>query len=130
LVHLLKTQRLPALHEFMRASSHDWDRLYTNRIELGYTTAYSLFHFFVAHPNATRLLMSAVNSPEVALAKNPNLACAEYLNQRWPGGISQLEKGWHQWIQQQAATNGTAVGPARPSPRPGALPGTAKIGSP
>jgi hypothetical protein len=120
LVQLLQNQRLPALREFMRTSRHGWDRLFTNRTDLAYTAAYSLFHFFMAHPAATRLLIAAVNSPDVALAANPNLACADFLHQRWPGGLPLLEKGWHQWIRQQAETNGTPARTAKPAsgPRP------------
>lgn len=118
----LQKQKLPGLREFMRASRHDWNHLFPHRPDLGYTAAYSLFHFFMAHPAATRLLMSAVNSPEVALADNPSLGCANYLDRHSPGGLPRLEKGWHEWIQRQAETNGTPAEPARSSSKISSFP--------
>lgn len=32
----------------------------------------------------------------------PEQAYADYVDERWPGGLVTLEKGWHSWIRAKA----------------------------
>jgi hypothetical protein len=104
LLKLLENQQMPSLRPFLSAGSYkEWNTLFAGRVDYAYTASYSLFHFFIAYPQATLFLTRMIDSQVMFHSGDPNKVFADYVDQNWPGGLALFEKGWHAWIRQQAA---------------------------
>lgn len=104
LFRLLENGQLPPLKGFLEADGYEaWSKLFGGRLDHAYTASYALMHFFMAHPSASNFLTGLMDSAAMAKSEDPNKAFVAYVEKHWPGGLAMFEKGWRQWIRQQAA---------------------------
>ncbi len=107
---LLRGGQLPAVRTVLNWSEAEWHRLDP---ALTYTVSWSLFQLLMSKPDRQDAMRRYVNalqarrrpeadrSPPGGDPRPPDSAGA--LSAQWPGGLTQLEKDWHDWIRQGGA---------------------------
>jgi len=114
--NLLAQRRLPPLRAYLEAEDYeDWARQCGGDIGLGYVVGFSLFDFFMSHPNAQAFLASLLKLPAVETSAKPGTVFTAQLNKLWPGGLPGFEKGWHNWIRRKAALDKLPANPPSPA---------------
>lgn len=102
---LLDAGKLPPLRAYLLTESYDeWDKLFAGDRGLGYVAGYSLFDYFMSHPNAQAFLAALLKSSDVERGERPGAAFTAQLDKLWRGGLPEFERGWHNWIRRKAET--------------------------
>lgn len=110
LVRMLEEQRLPPLRPYLVSQSYDdWSKMFAGNIGMGYVVGYSIFDFFMSHPNAQQMLTQLLRSEAVEKAENSEIAFAQAIDKSWPGGLAGFEKNWHQWIRRKSEAERLAM---------------------
>lgn len=113
---LLDEQKLPPLRAYLEAESYDeWGRQFGGNIGLGYVVGYSLFDFFMSHPNAQTFLAALLKSPSVERGAKPGAVFTTQLDKLWRGGLPEFERGWHNWIRRKAEQEKPPIAPKAPT---------------
>ncbi|HEY1170261.1 MAG TPA: hypothetical protein VGH19_02720 [Verrucomicrobiae bacterium] len=100
---MLEEHRLPPLRPYLISKSYDdWSKMFAGNIGMGYVVGYSIFDFFMSHPNAQQMLTQLLRSEAVEKAENSEIAFAQAIDKSWPGGLTGFEKSWHQWIRRKS----------------------------
>lgn len=100
---LLDEKKLPPLRAYLEAENYDeWGRQFGGNIGMGYVVGWSLFDFFMGHPNAQAFLASLLKTPGIERGTKPGAAFTAQLDQLWRGGLPEFERGWHNWIRYRA----------------------------
>lgn len=116
LADLIESGRMPPVRQFLEADSYGaWDRLFHGQRAHAYMASYSLFFLFSAQPALFAYLTGWLDTKALDDWQGLNRAFADYLDQRWPGGLAGFEQVWHRWICARAAAVGVASRSAIPS---------------
>ncbi len=116
LKRLLDEQKLPPLRAYLEAESYDeWSKQFGGNIGMGYVVGYSLFDFFMSHPNAQAFLAALLKAPNVERGAKPGAVFTAQLDKLWRGGLPEFERGWHNWIRQKAAQEQPSAPPKAPA---------------
>lgn len=112
---LLDEKKLPPLRAYLEAESYDeWSKQFGGNIGMGYVVGYSLFDFFMSHPNAQAFLAALLKAPNVERGAKPGAVFTAQLDKLWRGGLPEFERGWQNWIRQRAAQEPQPVPPKAP----------------
>lgn len=104
LSNMVDQGKLPPLRAYLETESYeDWAKMFPGNLGTGYVIGYSLFDFFMSQPRAQTFLAGLLTAPDVELGGKPGVAFTAQLDKSWPGGLTGLERGWHNWIRRQAA---------------------------
>ncbi len=108
--YLLEQGQLPPLRTYLITENYDeWSKMFNGNIGMGYVVGYSLFDFFMSHPNAQLFLTQLLRSEGVEKGEKPEAAFMHAVNKNWPGGLAAFEKSWHQWIVRKSETERAAM---------------------
>lgn len=100
---MLEEKSLPPIRPYLESEEYDdWSQMFAGNIGMGYVVGYSLFDFFMAHPNAQAFLAQLLKSDAVEKGAEPGKAFTAAIDKQWPGGLAAFEKSWHQWIRRRA----------------------------
>lgn len=113
---MLDEQKLPPLRAYLEAESYDeWSKQFGGNIGMGYVVGYSLFDFFMSHPNAQTFLAALLKSPGVERGAKPGAMFTAQLDKLWRGGLPEFERGWHNWIRRKAELEKPPLAPKAPA---------------
>jgi hypothetical protein len=116
LKYLLDQKKLPPLRAYLEAESYnEWARQFGGDVGMGYVVGYSLFDFFMSHPNAQAFLAALLKLPAVEKGVKPGAVFTVQLDKLWRGGLPEFERGWHNWITRKAAQEKLPPSPKAPS---------------
>ena len=93
--HHLRDGSLPALHRHLRLSRKQWLRLDQ---DLAYGIGWSLVYYLMAEPHGRHLLAQLLDAQ--AAKRCQRFSTSDYIDRHYPGGISQLEQRWRNWLKQ------------------------------
>ncbi len=118
-VRLKKMQeegKLPSLVKYLPSSNYDeWAKMFDGNVAQGYEIGWSLFDFFMSHPQATKFMAGIVTNRNTEQSDDPSRTFAMYINAQWPGGLPMFEKGWHSWIKLKAEGKALPTAPVTPA---------------
>lgn len=107
-------ERLPKMRDYLVSRGYkEWSKMFSNNIGLGYDVGWSIFDFFMSHPQSTKFLAFVVNNHATREANRRGTTqeaiFAGFIDKHWPGGMYLFQKGWHSWInlKAKAATTGS-----------------------
>jgi len=106
---------LPKMRDYLVSRSYgEWSKMFKSNIGLGYDVGWSIFDFFMSHPQSTKFLAFVVNNRASREANRRGTTqeaiFAGFIDKHWPGGMGLFQKGWHSWIQLKAK-NTSSTGP-------------------
>lgn len=100
---MLEEKQLPPLRSYLVSESYEeWSKMFGGNIGMGYVVGYSLFDFFMSHPNAQQFLTQLLRSEAVEKGEKPEAAFSRAVDKNWPGGLTAFERNWHLWIRHKA----------------------------
>lgn len=100
---MLEDKKMPPIRSYLESEEYDdWGQMFSGNIGMGYVVGYSIFDFFMAHPNAQAFLTQLLKSEAVEKGSDPGRAFTASIDSKWPGGLAGFEKSWHQWIRRKA----------------------------
>lgn len=103
LKRLLDEGKLPPIRPYLEVGSYEgWGKLFNGDIGMGYVVGWSLFDFFMSHPNAQNFLAALLKAPAVERGARPEQVFSAQLAALWRGGLPVFEQGWHNWIRTKA----------------------------
>lgn len=113
---------LPPMKDYLLSEGYDdWKKMFKNEIGMGYDIGWSIFDFFMSHPQSTKFMAGIVNSRDSMLADQNGYSregiFAAYIQKHWPGGIPMFEKGWHSWVKIKAEESRQAIIKSKTSPK-------------
>jgi hypothetical protein len=103
LLLMLDEKKLPPFRAYLEAEVYDdWGKMFGGNIGMGYVVGYSLFDFFMSHPNTQQFLTQLLRSEAVQKSETPGVVFTQTVEKNWPGGLAAFEKSWHQHIRRKA----------------------------
>ncbi len=103
LLMMLEQKQLPPFRAYLEAEEYEaWGKMFGGNIGMGYVVGYSIFDFFMSHPNAQQFLTQLLRSEAVQKSETPGIIFTQAVEKNWPGGLATFEKSWHQWIRRKA----------------------------
>jgi len=103
LLQMLDQKKLPPFRAYLESEVYDdWAKMFGGNIGMGYVVGYSIFDFFMSHPNAQQFLTQLLRSEAVQKSETPGIIFTQSVEKNWPGGLAAFEKSWHQWIRRKA----------------------------
>ncbi len=113
---MLDEKKLPSMRAYLEAENYDeWSRQFGGNIGMGYVVGYSLFDFFMGHPNAQAFLGTLLKTPGIERGAKPGAAFTAQLDKLWRGGLPEFERGWQNWVRYRAGQEPPPAAPSQPT---------------
>jgi len=107
---MLDERRMPQLRPYLSTENYeDWEKMFGGNIGMGYVVGYSIFDFFMSHPNAQQFLTQLLRSEDVEKGEKPEAEFMMAVDKNWPGGLTAFERSWHIWIKRKAEAERLAM---------------------